>query len=93
MSSPGNTAKVGAAHSNIQTAQSSPPGWDRTCSALVSTPLSQHSNPLCQPEWQCPCIVVAVVYSFYLHESQSFSRITTAGCNMKALLSYFRQSL
>ena len=51
MSTPGKTAKVGAIHSKIQTAQSSPsiPGWERTYNALISTPLSQHTNPLCQP--------------------------------------------
>ena len=45
MSTPGNTAKLGAAHSNIQTAQKGyVPGWERTYNALVSTLLSQHSN-------------------------------------------------
>ena len=51
MSTPGNTAKIGTAHSNIQTAQSSQPvsGWERTYNALVSILPSQHSNSLCQP--------------------------------------------
>ena len=50
MSTPRNTAKLGATHSNIQTAQRGPSlvGSEPTM-ALVSTPLSQHSNPLCQP--------------------------------------------
>ena len=45
MSTPGNTAKIGATHSSIQTAQSSPSlvGSEPTINALVSTPLSQHS--------------------------------------------------
>ena len=50
MSTPGNTAKLGTAHSNIQTAQ-------RGTSLVESEPAmhlsaylpSQHSNPLCQP--------------------------------------------
>ena len=51
MCTPGNKAKPRAIHSNIQTVQSSPvPGWERTYNALVSTPLSQHSNSLCQPD-------------------------------------------
>ena len=33
MSTPGNTAKLGTAHSNIQTAQSSVPGLERTYNA------------------------------------------------------------
>ena len=51
LSTPGNSAKLGAVHSNIQTAQSSlslVAGWERIYNALVSTPLSQHSNSLCQ---------------------------------------------
>ena len=45
MSTPGNTAKLGATHSNILTAQRarSVPGWKWTYNALVSIPLSQHS--------------------------------------------------
>ena len=51
MSTPGNTAKPRAIHSNIQTAQSSPSlvGSEPTMYYIVSTPLSQHSNPLFQP--------------------------------------------
>ena len=50
MSTPGNTANLGTAHSNIQTAQRGPsPGWNRTYNALVSILPRQHSNPLCQP--------------------------------------------
>ena len=51
MSTPGNTVKLRAMHtlhSNIQIAQTVP-GWDQTYNALVSTSLSKHSNPLCQP--------------------------------------------
>ena len=44
MSTPGNTVKLGAMHSNIQIAQTVP-GWDQTYNALVSTPLSKHSKP------------------------------------------------
>ena len=46
MSTPGNTAKLGATHSSIQTAQRarSVPGWERTYNQLVSIPLSQHST-------------------------------------------------
>ena len=49
MSAPGKTAKLGTAHSNIQTAQSctSLVGIDHTY-ALVSTLLSQRINPPCQ---------------------------------------------
>ena len=48
MSTPGNTAKLRAIHSNIQKAQSSQSlvGSEPT---MHSTPLCQHSNPLCQP--------------------------------------------
>ena len=48
-STPGNTAKPTAIQSNIQTAQSNPSLVERTYIALVRTPLSQHSNTLCQP--------------------------------------------
>ena len=44
MSTPGNTAKLGTTHSNIQTAQRSVPGWKRTYNALVSILPSQHST-------------------------------------------------
>ena len=37
MSTPGNTAKLGAIHSNIQTAKESIPGWEWIYNALVST--------------------------------------------------------
>ena len=43
MSTPGNTAKLGA------TKKRSVPGWERTCNALVSTQLSHTLYPLCQP--------------------------------------------
>ena len=51
MTTPGNTAKLGATHSNIQTAQRGPSlyGWERTYYAFVSTPLSQRISTLCQP--------------------------------------------
>ena len=48
MSTPGNTSKLGAIHSNIQTAQSSPSLVGSEPIALVSTLLSQHTIPLCQ---------------------------------------------
>ena len=49
MSTPGNTAKLGTAHSNIQTAQSNPSvvGSEPTIiNALVNTPLSELINLL-----------------------------------------------
>ena len=47
MSTPGNTAKLGATHSNIiDSIKRSVPGWERTYNALVSTPLSQHSHTM-----------------------------------------------
>ena len=51
MNTPGNTAKPRAIHSNIQTAQrrSSLVGNEPTIHLSVATPLSKHSNPLCQP--------------------------------------------
>ena len=50
MSAPGNAAKLGTAHSNIQTATKlSVPGWERTYNALVSILLSQRISSLCQP--------------------------------------------
>ena len=45
MSTPGNTAKLGTAHSNIQTAQRGP----SLVGSEPSTPLSQNIIPLCQP--------------------------------------------
>ena len=50
MSTPGNTAKLGTAHSNIQTAQRGPSlvGSEPTMHWSSYLP-SQHSNPLCQP--------------------------------------------
>ena len=52
ISTPGNTTMLRDIYSSIQTAQSSPtlavPGWERTYNALVSIPLNQHTNPLCQ---------------------------------------------
>ena len=46
MSTPGNTAKLGATHSNIQTAQKglSPVESEPIANALVSTPVSHHSS-------------------------------------------------
>ena len=51
MSTPGNTTKPGTAHSNIQTAQSSPSlvGSEPTMHYLDSTQLSQRISTLCQP--------------------------------------------
>ena len=54
MSAPGNTAKLGTAHSNIQTAQSSPSlvGSEPTMHSLVSILLSKRINPvLVKSEW------------------------------------------
>ena len=50
MSTPGNTVKLGTAHNNIQTAQSSPTlvGIEHTKNVLISTPLSQRISTLCQ---------------------------------------------
>ena len=50
MSTPGNTAKA-KSHTQQHTdgTKLSVPGWEQTYNALVSTPLNQHSNPLCQP--------------------------------------------
>ena len=45
MSTPGNTAKLGATHSNMQTAQRRPSlVGTETYNALVSAQLSQHST-------------------------------------------------
>ena len=53
MSTSGNTAKLGTAHSNIQTAQSNPSLVGSkptvTYNALACILPSQHSNPLCPP--------------------------------------------
>ena len=49
MRTPGNTAKLGTAHSSIQTAQSCPSlVGSGTASHLVSILLSQRTIPLCQ---------------------------------------------
>ena len=73
MSTPGNTAKPLKSHTQQHTdsTKKSVPGWERTYNALVSTPLSQHSNTLCQPGikdvlWNC--------YSFNL-SSESLDNI------------------
>ena len=49
MSTPGNTAKLGTAHSNIQTAQSNPSlvGANLQCISPHATELALY--PLCQP--------------------------------------------
>ena len=46
MSTPSNTVKLGATHSNIPTdsTKRSVPGWERTYNALVSILPSQHST-------------------------------------------------
>ena len=44
MSTPGNTAKPRATQQHTDSTKKSVPGWERTYNALVSTPLSQHSN-------------------------------------------------
>ena len=50
MSTPGNAAKLGAIHSNIQTTKESIPGWDRTYNALARQRTTESAlNPLCQP--------------------------------------------
>ena len=53
MSTPGNTAKI---QQHTDSTKKSVPGWERTYNALVSTPLSQHSNPLCQPGIERPAL-------------------------------------
>ena len=51
MSTPGNTAKLGATQQHTDCTKRSVPGWERTCNALVSTQLSQHSTHYASQAW------------------------------------------
>ena len=46
---PGNSEAKSHAQQHTDSTKKSVPGWEQTYNALVSTPLSQHSYPLCQP--------------------------------------------
>ena len=53
MSTLGNTAKLGSTHTETYRQHKVVrPWWERTYNVLVSTPLSQRINPLCQPARQ-----------------------------------------
>ena len=53
MSTPGNREAKSHTQQHTDSTKLSVPGWERTYNALVSTPLSQHPNPLCQPDICC----------------------------------------
>ena len=49
MSAPGSAEARNRTQQHTDSTRLSVPGWERTYNALVSTLLSQHIKPLCQP--------------------------------------------